>query len=338
MLATQSGTERPRRPWWRWTLRACAAGVLLAFAVEASRVLFGRNLHVVVPGRIYRCAQPSCRDLDDLVRSLGIRTVINLRGACADLAWHERESRATGRLDLNQEDISLSSGRLPPVHEMRRLVEVLDHAEYPLVFHCRRGSDRTGLASAVALLLQTDADFNSARKQLGVRFGHFNLGRPANLDRFFDLYLDYLRQHGATHSRDAFRRWLTEEYCPGPCRCTVEPLDLPAACPLNEPVGLRVRMHNTSLEPWQLRQGNTAGFHAGFMIYDDKDRLLLTGRSGLFEAEVPPGEYIDITVILPPFRAPGTYRILLDMVDEQQCWFYQAGSEPLEREIVVSGQ
>jgi len=65
---------------------------------------------------------------------------------------------------------------------------------------------------------------------------------------------------------------------------------------------------------------------------------LLTGRSGLFDAEVLPGESIDITVIVPPFRAPGTYRILIDMVDEQQCWFYQAGSEPLEREIVVSGQ
>src|SRR5437870_5726439 len=99
MAPTEPAADRPCLRWRRWTLRVCAAGLLLAFAVEVGRVLFGRNLHAVLPGRIYRCAQPTGRSLDETVRSLGIRTVINLRGCCTDLAWHQAETRATERLD-----------------------------------------------------------------------------------------------------------------------------------------------------------------------------------------------------------------------------------------------
>jgi hypothetical protein len=31
----------------------------------------------------------------------------------------------------------------------------------------------------------------------------------------------------------------------------------------------------------------------------------------------------------------GRYRLLVDMVDEQQSWFFQVGSEPLEEELDV---
>ena len=40
------------------------------------------------------------------------------------------------------------------------------------------------------------------------------------------------------------------------------------------------------------------------------------------------------TVALPALVA-GKYTLVLDMVDEQQGWFYQHGAEPLERQFVV---
>ena len=80
-------------------------------------------------------------------------------------------------LDVCQEDLCFSAGRLPAVAEMRRLVEVLDRSERPLLFHCQRGTDRTGLASAVALLLLTDRPYDEARRQLGLRYGHVALRR-----------------------------------------------------------------------------------------------------------------------------------------------------------------
>jgi hypothetical protein len=44
---------------------------------------------------------------------------------------------------------------------------------------------------------------------------------------------------------------------------------------------------------------------------------------------------MDVTVVLPAIKRPGNFRVLVDMVDEQQGWFYQMGSEPWETELVV---
>src|SRR5437870_1430255 len=123
-------------------------------------------------------------------------------------------------------------------------------------------------------------------------------------------------------------------YAPGPCRCVVQAVEVPASVPCNTPWAMRVKVQNTSVKSWQLRPGTNAGVHAGYIIYDAQGHQLTTGRSGLFDAEVAPAASIDVTLVLPPLT-PGTYNVLVDMVDEQQCWFFQTGSEPLEREVRV---
>jgi protein tyrosine phosphatase (PTP) superfamily phosphohydrolase (DUF442 family) len=311
-------------------------GLLLVFSGETLNIFLGRNLHVVVPGRVYRCSQRSSEDLEAIVRRHGIRTVVNLRGCCAPWPWYLEETRATHRLGVAQEDICFSAARLPSVHELRRLVEALDRTEYPILLHCRRGADRTGMASAIVLLLLTDVPLDAARRQLGLRYGHLALGRPAFLDRFLDLYAEWLRAQGETHCRTTFRRWAEHEYCPGQCRCRIEPLDVPASIPCGRPAALRVRVHNTSVKNWRLRAGTNAGFHAAFSLCDAQDRCVAMGRAGMFNAEVAPGQSIDLTLALPAVKAPGTYRLLVDMIDEQQCMFFQTGSELLEQEVIVS--
>src|SRR5208282_3084766 len=133
-------------------LRVCAVVLVLGLAAEAYRVFLGSNVHPVIPGRVYRCAQPSGPELEDLIRAHSIRTVVNLRGSCAPIDWYMDESRATVRQDVAQEDICFSAGRMPGVHEIRHLLEVLDRTEYPILLHCKQGADRTGMASALALL------------------------------------------------------------------------------------------------------------------------------------------------------------------------------------------
>jgi hypothetical protein len=320
--------------WIKAGLYGCGGGLLLVLVGETVNVFVGRNFHVVVPGRVYRSAQQSGPGLEQLIRTYGIRTVINLRGCCAPWPWYLDECRATAHRDVNQEDICFSSARLPSAPELRRLIDVLDHTEYPVLLHCRRGADRTGLASTLVLLLQTDVSLDEARRQLSPRYGHVAVGPPAFLDRFFDLYTDWLRAEGLTHSRAAFHRWATEGYQPGECCCRVEPLDVPEHVRPGQPTALRVRAHNTSPVAWQLRAGTTAGIHARFALYDALDHLVATDRAGLFDATVPAGESADLTLVLPALQ-PGAYRLLVDMIDEDQCWFFQTGSEPLEREIEV---
>jgi hypothetical protein len=329
----------PPRSQVRGPLRCLGWGaslaLVLAGAWELARVFVGANFHVVIPGRVYRCSQPAGASLADMVRRYQIRTVVNLRGCGVPLPWYMEESRATHRLEVAQEDISLSAGRLPSVPEVRRLVEVLDNSDYPILFHCRQGADRTGLASVVVLLLQTDQNLSQARRQLGLRYGHVPFDRAANLDWFFDLYADWLRGQERRHSPAAFREWVDHGYCPGTGRCTFEPLDVPLSIPRDQPAAFRIRVHNTSCLVWHLRQESNAGIHGCFVLKDAFNRGLLSGRFGMFNADVPPGASIDLTMVVPALKHAGHYRYFVDMVDEQQSWFSQVGAEPMEGEIEV---
>jgi hypothetical protein len=318
----------------RSLLAGVLLGAVLALTVEAAHVLFLGNFHVVVPGRVYRVSQPSPQRLERLIRDQHIRTVVNLRGCCPGFDWYKDECRVSTKLDICQEDLCFSAGRLPSTNEVRRLVETLDHTDYPILFHCHRGADRTGLASAIALLLTTDASYEEGRRLLGWRYGHLALGRPGNLDRFFDLYEAWLKQHRFSHTRANFRQWLLNDYCPGECWAVIEPLELPRIVPRNTPTLCRVRCRNDSLESWDFTPGMNAGVHLIFVLGDAGGAGIVVGRGGLYSEHVPPGASIDLKFVLPSLP-PGRYTLMIDLVSEQHCSFFQVGSEPLNWDFEV---
>jgi protein tyrosine phosphatase (PTP) superfamily phosphohydrolase (DUF442 family) len=319
----------------RVVVAGALTGLFAAVGLHVGLLLARHNLHVVVPGRVFRSSQMSGPDLEAVLRRHGIRTVVNLRGLCPDLPAYVEECRVTQRAGVSLVDIGFSAGRLPPVNELRYLVEALDRSEYPILLHCRQGVDRTGLVSALVLLLYTDTPLDEAVGQLDLSYGHVALGRTANMRRFFALYRGWLGERGLGHSRAVFRRWLEVEYCAGACSCAVEPLDVPRRVPVGRPWGARFRVHNTSAQSWRLRPAPSAGFHMGYLIIDEQFRCASMGRAGLFDAEVRPGESVEITAALPALKAPGKYTLVVDMVDEQQGWFYQHGGEPWEWKFEV---
>src|SRR5579875_3434309 len=154
---------------WRSLLYAlgygCLAGAFLALTGHAFYVLFGSNFHTVIPGEVYRSAQLSAAALDQFIRDKHIRTVVNLRGCCDPEAWYLDEGRVTLRNDVSLEDLGFSAWRLPSSVTLRQLLEILDRSEYPILCHCRKGSHRTGMASAIALLVRTDTALEEARQQ-----------------------------------------------------------------------------------------------------------------------------------------------------------------------------
>jgi protein tyrosine phosphatase (PTP) superfamily phosphohydrolase (DUF442 family) len=309
--------------------------MVLAFLAEVLRVTVGHNFHEVIPGQVYRSAQLSPAALAKIVQRYGIRTIVNLRGCSDGEPWYAAESRATQHLDIAQEDVGFSAGRLPAACEVRRLNQALDHTEYPILLHCRQGKDRTGIAAVVVMLLRTDATVAEARHQLGLRYGHLALGRPGNLDLFFDLYEAWLARENREHSPPVFREWVERVYCPADCSCALEVLEMPRSIRCGEYCQIRVRARNTGMRTWHFQPGTNAGIHGGFMIWDSEDRGVTSDRVGLFKADVPPGGSIDLELPVPPFQHAGNYRMMVDLRDEQQCWFYQVGSEPLELELKV---
>ena len=305
---------------------------------EGYHVILGSNFHVVVPEKIYRGAQRSPEQLEDLIKKHGIRTVINLRSLCSSLDWYLDQCRTVQRLGINQEDLALSANELPPAQELRRLVEILDHAEYPIYFHCRRGADRTGLACVVAKILTTDASWDEARGQLNWRFGHVAFGRPAHLDRFFELYTDWLARTSRTHTKDTFRNWVLHEYKGGYCSHEVEECRrLPAreGTTLEQPVAYRVKFRNTGMRDWNITTHARSGVHVGYRVQDEQGETVLEGKSCLRNATVPPGESYCETLVLPKTLARGRYRVVVDLCDEYQGWFYQVGSQPINEELEI---
>lgn len=327
---------------WRLAVRAAALVLGIAVGAETLRVFAGTNRHAVVPGRVYRCSQPSAADLRELVRDHHVRTVINLRGLSQTSDWYETEARTLHDLNVSQEDVTFSANRLPAPSELRRLIDVLDHAEYPIAFHCKQGADRTGLTAAVVLLLSPDSSHTEALRQLWPRYGHFRFGRTAAIDRFFDLYQDWLTREGVEHTPERFRHWALDVYTPGPARSELKWLDAPPKpVPASKPLALRVRATNRSIAPWEFKPGDHAGIHLETVLANDKLELIARDRAGLLRATIPPGGSIDLTVTVPPLP-PGRYTLVAQMTDATGAGvpvransFVQFGDESLMAELVV---
>jgi protein tyrosine phosphatase (PTP) superfamily phosphohydrolase (DUF442 family) len=324
----------PRRFTRRKLLRLAGAGLFLGFVAESTRVLALTNVHTVIPGKAYRTAQLDADHLARFIAEKKIRTVVNLRGVCTNTDWYLAETRTTHAAGVNQEDVTLSAKRLPPPDEIRRLVDVLDHTEYPIVMHCQRGADRTGLAATVVKLLHTTDTLSQARRQLLPRYGHFPVGRTAVIDEFFDFYEAWLAAKGVSHTPDHFRHWATREYCPGPYRAELKLVGGPIEVPVGKGFTATIRAKNTSVSPWVFRTGPAGGIQLRFGLYTHTGAFVYRGHAGLFDRVVKPGESIDFVAGFPPVAAAGTYTVHTDLLDTQaidllDADFVQYGSEPL---------
>lgn len=324
----------PRRRFSRRTLlRLAAAGVLAVPLAEAVRVFALANTHTVIDGKVYRTAQLGGAELERFIADKKIRTVINLRGTCPDTEWYLAECRATAAADISQEDITLSAKRLPAPAEVRRVIEVLEGTEKPVVIHCQRGADRTGLVSTIAvLLLQKGATLDEARRQLWPRYGHIEAGRTAVMDEFFDFYADWL--NGRPHTPALFRTWATHHYCPGPYRAELTLLapKIPEV-PAGQGFVLTVRARNTSVGNWVFRPGAVGGIRLRYQLFTFGGEPLYKGSAGHVERTVPPGELIELAIGFPP-QKPGRYTVHADLLDTGPidllaADFVQYGSEPL---------
>lgn len=306
------------------------------------------NQHTVVSGRVYRCGQPSGDGLRDLIRDKGIRTVINLRGMAPHLdeprsAWYRDEVLATHELNVSQEDLTFSARLLPPPAELRRLIDVFDHTEYPVLIHCKQGADRTGLASAIYLLLHTDATLGEARRQLLPWYGHISAGPTAAMQGFFDRYESWLDEQQVEHTPERFRHWALSVYTPGVARSEFEWLDpIPNPVPVGKPFAVRVKVTNRSTEAWELRPGDYAGIHLSYVVANVKLEILHRSIAGLMRRTVQPGESIELTLAVPPLKVPATYNLVAQMIDARGAGvpirsnsFVKFGDESIMAAIVV---
>jgi protein-tyrosine phosphatase len=144
-------------------------GTLLAAAVGGFYLFFravyehGKRLRVVEPGRYYRCGQLTAAGFTDVVRSEGIRTIVNVQDefpdpdlqlgpfSCDTIKESELCERLGVRYVWLEPDLQPRStpGGPRPVVLDKFLALMDDPATYPVLLHCKAGLHRTGVLTAV---------------------------------------------------------------------------------------------------------------------------------------------------------------------------------------------
>ena len=168
------------------------------------------NFAVVSPNRLYRSNHPTPGRLKNMVRRLGLRTIVNLRGPCGN-GSDALSREAAARLGVDFIDAPLRSREAPPRERLLSLVETFRTMREPALVHCKSGVDRAGFASGVFLLLQ-GGRAREALAQLSPRFGHLPHSGAGILRGLF------LRYAAEAEGRKAFLAWLREDYDPAALR------------------------------------------------------------------------------------------------------------------------
>ncbi len=190
----------------RWALIVMALLLACILALLWYVGVFGGNVRVVVPGKVYRSAQLTGNTLDSVLKLYDVHTVINLRGGSSEDSWYRSERAECARLGVAHLDITFSAVRLPPPQQLQKLLAAFDKATYPVLIHCQGGADRSGMTGAIYLNLYQKVPLAEAvARQLTWRYGHISWGEAHAMDDFFALY-------GRTSGGLDLREWIERRY------------------------------------------------------------------------------------------------------------------------------
>lgn len=157
--------------------RILKLGVLCLVALPASvaahmgiNQLTG-NFHEVLPGELYRSAQPNADDISKYAKEFGIKTIINLRDE-ERKDWYREEKSAAQSNGVQLVDFPISSSQELPQEHAEELARIMKDAPKPLLIHCEHGANRTGLASAIYVGAVAKKSEQAAEFQLSPYYGH----------------------------------------------------------------------------------------------------------------------------------------------------------------------
>lgn len=210
MGQTQQKTRRRSRRRRRLLVAALIVVVLGAGSYSVQRWVL-HNFHEVVPRQVYRSGQPGVGQVRQWTRKYGLRTIINLRHDPWREPFAEEKAAAEG-LGVRLVHVPLTNHSLPRRALLVRLIEAIESSERPMLLHCRAGADRAGVGSVLAAMAIGGQDYASARRQLSVRYLHFD-PFPNHVGGVFARYESYCSNRGtSTGGWTQFKDWALNVY------------------------------------------------------------------------------------------------------------------------------
>ena len=161
------------------------------------------NLHMIEDG-VYRSSQPSPYMISKYKKKYDIKTIVNLRGE-TPYGFYKLEKERCKILGIKLINIKMNSKTLMDKSDILHLLNIFDSLNYPVLFHCKSGADRTGFLAAIYILYKSK-NINLARKQLSLKYLHLKNTSAGILDLFFTKYKEEL-----SNARD-FHDWLENVY------------------------------------------------------------------------------------------------------------------------------
>ena len=197
---------------WPGRVLATCLIVLAALSVWVFRSpLFGENFDVVDSGRVYRSAQPA-ENLRNWITNYKIVSILNLRGGTMSDGFYRNEMRVADASSVALYELPMSATERPRRKDMLRMIQIFDECRYPLLVHCKKGSDRTAFACAVYRMIRLGESPTEAESAFDLGHAHLPLLGPERLHEPLNEYHVWLEQRGLSHTPARFRYWVETQY------------------------------------------------------------------------------------------------------------------------------
>jgi protein tyrosine/serine phosphatase len=164
-----------------------------------------RNLHQISE-EMWRANQPSPEHIAGYARDIGVRTILNLRGA-SPKGYYLLEREACEKHGITLVDFQVFSRDAPQRESVLRARDLFENITYPALMHCKAGADRAGLMSTLYMHFRKGQAISEALSQLSFKYLHVREGKTGLLDHFFDTYLRDGEPRGLT-----FTDWVENHY------------------------------------------------------------------------------------------------------------------------------
>jgi len=140
---------------------------------------------------LFRSAQPTKKQLENIIKKYNIKTILNLRGKehLKDLKY---EIEIAKKYNVKLISVSLKSRGFATKEDLLNLIEILKSIKEPGLIHCKAGSDRTGFVAVLYLHIIKKVPLKKALKQLDFfPFLHIKYSQAGKMDFFFEKYMEF---------------------------------------------------------------------------------------------------------------------------------------------------
>ena len=177
------------------------------------RSLYSNRFHI--EGPMYRSNQPSVAQIHRYKISLGLKTIVNLRGYNPTQGRYQLEATACEDAGITLINTRVHSRGLPTAEQINSLKKLINDIETPALAHCKSGADRAGIFAVLYCHFRLGQTIDEAKEQLHWTYGHFRSAKTGILDHFFESYICFRDQVSSQHADrtpPTFLEWVDADF------------------------------------------------------------------------------------------------------------------------------